>query len=59
MTSDMKNDNPTTRAHELMANQIMRELGFEWDDITGIWLPPLGVTQNEATEAIKKLLVAS
>lgn len=54
---DQKEDNPTTKEHDVLANQLMQDLGFEWDTEEKAWMPPEEpVIQREATDAVKKLL---
>lgn len=54
---DAKDTNPTTQEHHRIANQLMQDLGFEWNFDDNVWTPPKEpVLQGKAVEAVKKLL---
>lgn len=54
---DQQNNNPTTAQHDKLANQLMQDLGFEWDTDEKAWMPPEEpVLQQEATDALKGAL---
>lgn len=50
-------NNPTIQYHHVLANQMMRDLGFEWNDTEQRWyLNSNFIVQGEATETVKKFL---
>lgn len=61
MANDIQQEqNPTTQQHDLLANQLMLDLEFEWNPHENRWYPQTNfVLQGQVTDAVKKLLEAN